>query len=74
MRTRSWPIEPYVSRDRRAERTDAPDHSGDRLPRQGPQVPFLAESAEDQIARQLFFLADEYDAAAYTMERDGGAR
>ena len=34
---------------------------------------FLAESAEDRIARQLFFLADEYDAAAYTIERNGGA-
>ena len=31
---------------------------------------FLAESADDSIARQLFFLADEYDAAAYTLERD----
>ena len=31
---------------------------------------FLAESAEDRIAKQLFFLADEYDAAAYTIEQD----
>ena len=31
---------------------------------------FLAESAEDQIAKQLFFLADEYEAAAYTLERN----
>ena len=30
---------------------------------------FLAESAEVGIARKLFFLADEYDAAAYTIER-----
>jgi hypothetical protein len=33
---------------------------------------FLAETAEEQLAKQLFFLADEYDAAAYTIERDGG--
>jgi hypothetical protein len=31
---------------------------------------FLAESAEDRIAKQLFFLADEYDAAAYTIDRN----
>ena len=29
----------------------------------------LAGSTEDRIAKQLFFLADEYDAAAYTLER-----
>jgi hypothetical protein len=34
---------------------------------------FLAESAEERIARQLSFLAEEYDAAAYTIERNGDA-
>ena len=29
----------------------------------------LAGSAERKIAKQLFFLADEYDAAAYTREQ-----
>ena len=33
---------------------------------------FLAGSAEDSIATQLFFLADEYDAAACTLELDDG--
>jgi hypothetical protein len=29
----------------------------------------LAETAEDRIAKQLFFLADEYDAAAGTIDQ-----
>ena len=30
---------------------------------------FLAKSAENQLAGQVSVLADEYDAAAYTIER-----